>query len=292
MKRRYLYLALALLTLVAAVGAACDGSESPETGAGTTPTGEDPNATAAEGTVPATATSAPLPTLGSTSAETDRETLVALYNATNGENWDDNANWLSDAPIGEWRLVTTDDDGRVTKLDLFSNQLSGEIPRELARLSNLEVLGLGRNQLSGEIPPELGRLSNLEVLSLSENLLSGEIPPELGNLANLKMLLISYNQLSGKIPPELGRLSNLIWLLLVSSQLSGEIPPELGNLANLNWLSLYENQLSGEIPPELARLANLNWLSLNENQLSGCVPSALQDQLYMNSSDLGGLPFC
>ena len=244
MKQRCLYLALALLILVAAVGAACDNSESPETGAGSTPTGGDPNATTAGGTVSATATSAPLPTLGSTSAETDRETLVALYNATNGENWDDNANWLSDAPIGEWRLVTTDDDGRVTKLDLFTNQLSGEIP------------------------------------------------PELGNLANLKMLLISYNQLSGEIPPELGRLSNLIWLLLVSSQLSGEIPPELGNLANLVSLKLSQNLLSGEIPPELARLANLNWLSLNENQLSGCVPSALQDQLYMNSSDLGGLPFC
>ena len=26
-------------------------------------------------------------------AETDREALVALYNATDGENWDESANW-------------------------------------------------------------------------------------------------------------------------------------------------------------------------------------------------------
>ena len=64
---------------------------------------------------PATATAPPA---ASGSAETDREALVALYNATDGENWDISDNWLSDAPLGEWDGVTTDDDGRVTELDL------------------------------------------------------------------------------------------------------------------------------------------------------------------------------
>ena len=57
-----------------------------------------------------TATRPPLPTIGPTSAETDREALAALYNATDGENWDISDNWLSDAPLGEWEGVTTDDD--------------------------------------------------------------------------------------------------------------------------------------------------------------------------------------
>ena len=82
-------------------------------------------------------------------------------------NWTDNINWLSDAPVGEWYGVTTDDSGRVTSLDLYDNQLSGEIPPELVGLSNLEWLLLDGNQLSGEIPPELAGLSNLEVLILS-----------------------------------------------------------------------------------------------------------------------------
>ena len=88
-----------------------------------------------------TATDAPEPATASPAAsgsvETDREALVALYNATNGENWPLNEKWLSDAPIGEWQGVTTNDDGRVAGLKLFRNGLSGEIPAELGSLSNL-----------------------------------------------------------------------------------------------------------------------------------------------------------
>ena len=61
----------------------------------------------------ATATAPPA---ASGSAETDREALVALYNATDGENWNEIANWLGDAPLDEWEGVTTNDDGRVTAL--------------------------------------------------------------------------------------------------------------------------------------------------------------------------------
>ena len=32
----------------------------------------------------------------------DRETLTVLYNALDGANWTNNANWLSDEPLGEW----------------------------------------------------------------------------------------------------------------------------------------------------------------------------------------------
>ena len=173
-----------------------------------------------------------------TSAETDREALIALYNAADGDNWDDNDNWLSDESLDEWGGVTTDANGRVIKLDL------------------------GFNQLSGEIPPDLGNLAIMEELYLQENQLSGEIPPELGNLANLYALAVAGNQLSGEIPPELSNLGNLTWLALWGNQLSGKIPPELSNLARLDALLLSRNQLSGEIPPELSGLANLTWLSL------------------------------
>ncbi len=91
-----------------------------------------PTATDAPGT---TATTAPPPASGS--AETDREALVAFYNATDGENWFESNNWLSDAPLGEWYGVTTNDDGRVIALVPEDNNLSGEIPAELGSLSNL-----------------------------------------------------------------------------------------------------------------------------------------------------------
>ena len=101
--------------------------------------------------------------------ETDREALVALYNATDGPNWANEHYWLSGASIREWYGVTTDDNGRVTWLWLYGNQLSGEIPPELGSLANLYMLNLSENQLSGEVPSELGQLSNLESLVLSYN---------------------------------------------------------------------------------------------------------------------------
>ena len=116
----------------------------------------------------------------------DRDILVAFYEATGGANWSDKSNWLSDAPIDEWHGVTTYGSGRVTELGLSGNQLSGEIPTWLGNLVNLELLALQDNQLNGEIPTELGNLANLEDLYLDGNQLSGEIPPELGDLANLK----------------------------------------------------------------------------------------------------------
>ena len=118
----------------------------------------------------------------------DREALVALYNATGGTNWTNNTNWLTNAPIGQWHGVTTDANGRVTKLYLQENVLSGQIPTELGSLSNLENLVLWGNELTGTIPAELGNLVKLEQLYLWGNELTGEIPSGLGSLTNLTVL--------------------------------------------------------------------------------------------------------
>ena len=83
----------------------------------------------------------------------DRAALVALYRATDGGSWRKNTNWLSDQPIREWHGVINNANGRVTKLFLFGNQLTGPIQVELSRLSNLERLNLGSNQLTGRYLP-------------------------------------------------------------------------------------------------------------------------------------------
>ena len=223
----------------------------------------------------------------------DRAALVALYNATGGADWTNNTNWLSNEALSEWHRVETDEDGRVTALRLVANGLSGEIPAELANLTNLQVLSLSTNTLSGEIPAELGNLANLQSLSLSANELSGEIPEELANLANLRRLDLLQNGLSGEIPAELGNLANLQLLYLHSNELSGEIPAELGDLANLQYLYLSENELTGEIPAELGNLANLQLLYLHSNKLSGKIPGRLGnltnlEDLFLNRNELSG----
>ena len=74
--------------------------------------------------------------------DSDRAVLVALYTATDGPGWANSDNWLSDAPIGEWFGVTTDETGRVTGLRLAGNDLRGKIPVALGSLTNLEELDL------------------------------------------------------------------------------------------------------------------------------------------------------
>ena len=245
---------------------------------------------AAAAPVPTAAAAAPAPTPGSTSAETDREALIALYNATDGPNWTNNDNWLSDRPLGEWYGVEIEN-GRVVFLDLMDNGLRGHMPAEVGQLSYLFVLWLSINDLSGVIPAELGQLSYLSTLAIDSNDLSGEIPIELGQLSNLFVLYLGGNDLSGEIPAELGQLSYLEVLELAGNDLSGEIPAELGQLSNLKELYLWANALSGQIPAELGQLSNLEVLELSDNALSGCVPDALGD---VEENDLGelGLPTC
>ena len=111
------------------------------------------------------------------SAEQDRAALVALYNATGGANWTNNTNWRTAAQLHEWYGVQTNAAGRVVRLDLSSNELTGPIPEDLGSLSNLTLLSLDWNDLTGPIPAELGNLVNIERLGLSYNWgLSGPLP--------------------------------------------------------------------------------------------------------------------
>ena len=220
---------------------------------------------------------------------TDRDSLIALYCATDGINWRFRANWLTDELLDTWYGVTTNslDETVVEVLDLGNNNLSGTIPAELGNLTSLQNLHLYYNQLSGTIPAELGELPNLKYLYLYNNNLSRTIPAELGNLISLTHLSLENNQLSGTIPTELGELPNLVSIVLRSNNLSGSIPSELGELPNLTRLSLENNELSGSIPTELGKLLNLQHLHLKLNELSGSIPTELVkltnlQRLYLN----------
>lgn len=147
----------------------------------------------------------------SVAASTDRDILVALYEATDGPNWTNDDNWLTDAPLGEWHGVHVNAAGRVTGLELADNRLSGSIPAELGNLGNLRWLALYSNALSGTIPPELGGLVNLEQVQLQSNRLTGKIPGELGKLTRLYSVSFAGNELSGTIPLSFRHLSNMNW---------------------------------------------------------------------------------
>ena len=168
---------------------------------------------------------------------TDREVLEMLHDATGGRDWIDARNWLTDAPLGEWRGVEVDDQGRVVELRLWDNGLAGPIPPELGDLTHLEYLRLSDNALTGAIPSELGGLSSLTYLALDGNTFSGRLPPEFGTLSALEELRVENNDLSGPLPPELGGLASLRGLGLTgNSGMSGPLPAELTSLDRLGRL--------------------------------------------------------
>jgi len=93
----------------------------------------------------------------------DYPALVALYNATQGEQW--NRRWnLGDCNICDWEGVTCNPNGRVTELNLNGFGLFGELPAELADLTELTKLDIGFNfRLMGCFP--LGLCGRVDVLS-------------------------------------------------------------------------------------------------------------------------------
>ena len=227
----------------------------------------------------------------------DSLALVALYDATNGDNWLDNTNWLEEGqPISIWDGVTTTSEGCVLRLQLSNNNMVGELPLEIGSFTVLEELIIYDDQLIGELPQQIGGLILLKQLSLKLNGLSGNIPPEIGNLENLEQLGITGEQLTGSIPPEVGNLENLKGLGIKGDQLTGNIPPEIGNLENLENLGIFGDQITGSIPAEIGNLANLKYLSLSGNQLTGTIPpeigdlSSLVSLMFVDISITGGIP--
>ena len=218
----------------------------------------------------------------------DNPALVALYNATDGQNWTHSTNWLEDVPLEDWYGVSVNAQGQVDSLNLSENLLRGFLPDSLGLLTELTYLDLRRNQLTGLIPSSLGYLTNLQTLALHENQLTGPIPSSLGNLTNLTYLTLHNNQLTGNIPEELGNLTNLTAELNLSrNELTGPIPASLGNLTKLTELYLFDNQLSGPIPEALGTLVNLTELHLQDNQLTGPIPLTFRNLTKLEHLGLG-----
>ena len=218
----------------------------------------------------------------------DRAALVALYNSTNGDQWRNNSNWLSSAPLDQWYGVKTDFHGRVAYLELFENDLSGRIPAELADLHYLLYLDASRNDLSGSIPAALGDLDYLIHLDISSNDLFGEVPQELAGIDDLSHLDLSLNNLQGNIPGWLGNFAELSHLDLSNNDFIGQIPAELGNISTLTHLDLTGNHgLNGPLPVELGNLTNLETLSIYWTFLGGEIPSELGNLASLKNLDMG-----
>lgn len=216
-----------------------------------------------------------------------RDALIAFYNATNGDEWIDNTNWCSDRPISEWYGVRCESNGgneEVVGIYMPDNNLSGYLPPEIGDLYSIVDLyldGFGINQIGGSIPKEIGKLKRLRQLYLGNNRLTGSIPVELCEL-NLDVCYLSGNQLSGQYPPELAKLLDGIddfYFELRGNEFTGTIPEEIARhprfeefwpefLLGMNCTSPDQLDLSGlEIPAPKGMVTTIDGTDINLEQL-------------------------
>jgi len=226
------------------------------------------------------------------------QSLLELYNNTDGANWRVKTGWNETNTPCSWFGITCEA-GHVSQIVSYywqdeeskvSNILNGQLPN--FNLPYLKILDLSYNQLTGFIP-NFSNLPGLQTLNLAWSKLSGNIPDF--NLPSLQILKLDGNQLSGNIP-DFSYLPNLEIIDLSYNQLTGNIP-NFSNLPNLKKLALgsypnlwYQNQLIGNIP-NFEYLPKLEILDLTLNQLSGNIPNFNLPNLkalYLFSNQLSG----
>ena len=196
------------------------------------------------------------------------DTLVSLYESTNGPNWAANANWLDDSPC-IWRGVTCRNGG-VERLTLLDNDLAGEIP-SLSALVSLEGLSLEHNQLTGPLP-DLSGLTELSNINFYGNRFSGPIP-ELTNLPKLRNLNLGGNRLTGSLPLSIGNLPSLEKLFVNGNDLSGGILTDASLSSTLIWFHFDDSAFCAASKSVLDRLELLENLSGNLDYCLGIEPS-------------------
>ena len=256
--------------------------------------------------------------------QSDVAVIESLYQATGGANWTNSDGWLGEGAVSDWYGIRADSLGRVTRLDLSDNGLTGRLPRILGQLAQLTELRVGGNALSGRLPLELARLPLQEFLYADTELCApveasfqawlNAIPSHDGTnmdcapLTDREILEILYEATGGPnwtnndnwltdaplrdwYGVGVGGDGRVLYLGLSANNLSGSIPPELGKLTSLERLWLNVNPLTGSIPPELGNLANLLALRIWTNDLSGSIPPELGNLARLETLSIGGNDF-
>jgi hypothetical protein len=115
-----------------------------------------------------------------------RYALAVTYYSTNGPGWHNQINFLSDKDECEWNEISDedgyfigagdcDDNGFVTALALWSNNLVGALPEELGTLSTITTFSLYDNNMRGPPPRILQKLHGLKILYLNKNQFIGSL---------------------------------------------------------------------------------------------------------------------
>ncbi|MBQ9723193.1 MAG: hypothetical protein IJV84_06710 [Bacteroidales bacterium] len=240
----------------------------------------------------------------------EREALIAIYNALDGDNWTNNENWCSDKPVGEWYGVYVNPYGEVKgaieSIELYFNNAQGDIPAEIQYLKNLKSLRIGDLNISS-IPKEIGELTKLTYLDIGGHAVK-TTPKEIDNLVNLTNLSL-WGENVTDFQPTLSTLTKLerasIFINSGNGFISGlanlknlknleyiskmtQFPDEIREMTQLEYLSFTYSKMQGvTIPSWLSELTNLTYLSLYGCELTGSIPEELGNLINLENLALG-----
>ncbi|KAE9446773.1 hypothetical protein C3L33_21337, partial [Rhododendron williamsianum] len=229
--------------------------------------------------------------------QTSVQEIVAALEALKDAWTNTPPNWVGSDPCGSsWEGIKCTN-SRITSITLGNTGLTGQLPGDIAQLSELQMLDLSYNNgLTGTLTPSIGSLTKLTNLVLEGCGFFGPIPGTLGSLQQLRYLVLNSNSFSGSIPPSIGNLSKLYWLDLANNGLSGTIPVSSGATPGLDMLFAYlhsnikkqafvgekrrldGNSLTGSVSSQFSNLIHVNVLDLSNNTFDASViPSWLSN---------------
>eukprot|EP00246_Nothoceros_aenigmaticus_P016754 TRINITY_DN7813_c0_g2_i1.p1 TRINITY_DN7813_c0_g2~~TRINITY_DN7813_c0_g2_i1.p1 ORF type:complete len:827 (-),score=114.84 TRINITY_DN7813_c0_g2_i1:455-2935(-) len=213
-----------------------------------------------------------------------------------------NSNFLTwkeggDPCLQKWENVTCDANGFVVELNVSNRALSGQIPKQIGDLTNLQILDVGniggdrganmtnKNQFQGPVPEELANLTSLTVLNLSSIFWNMPFPEVVTRLPNLEEFQIAEANLTGEIPKALYQLKKLRTLYIGGNQLQADLK-DISTLTALTELTFWGSNLNQTIPPDFANLTQLTFLNMHSAGLFGGLPESMGSMSMLNNLQL------
>ena len=228
--------------------------------------------------------------------------LVSLYNATNGDNWCITQNyWNNTNPVCNWNgiicacqnntnivatiflentcmvgTIPSTIDGLInlyTFIIFDEPTLTSTLPSSMTAMTNLSAITIFETGLSGAIPGWFSLFSNLQYLSIVENLFTNSLPNELYNTSSLRALNLGDNFITGTISNDISRLKRLNSLQFNFNLFFEQtIPQTIYQMTQLNTIDFSNLNIIGTISSNISFLSSLSELALSSNRLIGTIP--------------------
>eukprot|EP00339_Tiarina_fusa_P004892 CAMPEP_0116998044 /NCGR_PEP_ID=MMETSP0472-20121206/1258_1 /TAXON_ID=693140 ORGANISM="Tiarina fusus, Strain LIS" /NCGR_SAMPLE_ID=MMETSP0472 /ASSEMBLY_ACC=CAM_ASM_000603 /LENGTH=482 /DNA_ID=CAMNT_0004697087 /DNA_START=121 /DNA_END=1569 /DNA_ORIENTATION=+ len=205
--------------------------------------------------------------------------------------WFNNRGWLISANevCTGWYGISCNEEGKVSKIELDTNGLTGYFPPETALLADsLTYLDLFSNLVHnrGDLGNSwLGEMTNIEYLFYGTTSFEYDgVPTEIGLLTNLKEYDFSYTLYFGEFEGSTWtQLTNLNYLVMDGNAYNSSLPDEMLALPNLQYLYSGFSFLEGSLDfvPQMPAVFEL-WVDDNPG-LAGVIPDNIADASTMVS---------